>query len=142
MTSVQPSIRAPRVDTALAILRIVVGVVFIAHGAQKLFVWGHPGVVGAFTKMGIPVPALTGWVVAIVEFFGGVALVLGAAASIAAALIAVDMLGAMVFVHLKNGFFLPMGAEFAFTLFGAAVTIMIAGPGAWSVDGALRRHRP
>ena len=142
MTSMQPSNRVPRIDTALAILRIVVGVVFIAHGAQKLFVWGHPGVVGAFTKMGIPVPALGGWVVAIVEFFGGIALVIGAAASLAAALIAIDMLGAMVFVHLKNGFVLPMGAEFAFTLLGAAVTIMIAGPGAWSVDGALRRKQP
>lgn len=142
MTAVPPSIRAPRIDIALTILRIVVGVVFIAHGAQKLFVWGHPGVVGAFTNMGIPVPALTGWVVAIVEFFGGIALVIGAASSLAAGLIAIDMLGAMVFVHLKNGFFLPMGAEFAFTLFGAAVTILIAGPGGWSVDEALRRQRP
>lgn len=141
MTAVQSSIRAPRVDIALTILRIVVGVVFIAHGAQKLFVWGHTGVMGGFTQMGIPMPALTSWAVAIVEFFGGIALVIGAATSIAAALVAIDMLGAMVFVHAKNGFFLPTGAEYAFTLFFAAIAIMIAGAGPWSVDGALRRAR-
>ena len=122
---------------ALAILRIVAGAVLLAHGAQKVFVFGHAGVTGAFAGMGVPLPALSAAVVATVELLGGLALVLGFCTRLAALLLAIDMLGAILLVHAKNGFFLPTGTEFVLTLFGATVALAIAGGGAASIDARL-----
>ena len=132
---------APRIDAALAVLRVVTGVIFAAHGAQKLFVFGFAGVTGAFTQMGVPLPGLSGPLVALVEFFGGLALVVGLLTRLASAGLAVTMLGAIVMVHLAGGFFLPSGVEFALALFGACVAIALAGPGRLSADAALARRR-
>src|SRR5436305_2823030 len=117
-----------RMGLGLTILRIVVGIVFIAHGAQKLFVFGIHGVVGGFTQMGVPLPAISAPLIAILEFVGGIGLVLGLLTRIFAVLLALDMLGAIALVHLRNGFFLPTGFEFAFTLLGACVVLAVAGP--------------
>lgn len=131
-----------RTDVALLILRVVVGIVFVAHGAQKLFVWGHAGTAGAFAQMGLPMPAVAAFYATWVELLGGIALIPGIVTRIAAVLLAIDMLGAIVFVHMKNGFFLPNGAEHALTLLAAAVALAIGGPGAWALDdlrGGARR---
>lgn len=129
-----------QVDAALLVLRLVVGAIFIAHGGQKLFVFGLEGVQGAFGQMGVPAAALAGPLVAFVEFFGGIAVVLGALTRPFGVALAVTMLGAMLLVHLPAGFFAPQGIEFPLALLGGAAALAIAGGGAWSVDAALARR--
>src|SRR4029077_235805 len=64
-------------DWGITILRVVVGIVYLVHGSQKLFIYGFNGVEGAFTHMGIPMPALTGPLVLLLEFLGGIGLIAG-----------------------------------------------------------------
>jgi putative oxidoreductase len=123
----------------ITLLRIAVGAVFLAHGAQKLFVFHFAGVTQFFTKGGIPLPHVSAVVVTLVEFLGGIALVLGLGTRIASLLIAIDMLGATFFVHLKHGFFLPTGFEYAFTMLAANVGLMLTGPGALALDNLFGR---
>jgi putative oxidoreductase len=125
----------------IAILRFIAGVVFVAHGSQKIFVYGFAGVGGAFAQMGVPMPAVVGPVIALIELFGGVALIVGLFTRVAAIALACDMLGAMILVHAAGGFFLPNGLEFVLMLFAAALALVFAGPGALSVDGVLASRR-
>jgi putative oxidoreductase len=132
---------AERVNAALALLRVVVGSVFVAHGAQKLFVYGIAGVSGAFAGMGIPLAGVAGPAVALIEFLGGMALILGLFTRIMALGLAGTMLGAIFFVHIGSGFFAPEGVEFVLTLFAAAIALALTGPGGFSLDAALNRYR-
>lgn len=117
----------------LAVLRVVVGIVFLVHGYQKLFTFGFHGVAGMLGHMGIPLPGFFAMVVTVVEFVGGIFLIVGVATRIAAALIAIDMIVAILAVHLRNGFFNPRGFEFPLTLLAAMVCLTIAGGGALSL---------
>jgi putative oxidoreductase len=126
-----------QMDAALAILRVVVGTVFVVHGAQKLFVYGLAGVTGAFEGMGVPLAGLVGPGVALLEFAGGIALIVGLLTRLAASGLAATMLGAMVLVHLPAGFFVPNGVEFVLTLFATSVVLALTGAGAWSLDARL-----
>jgi putative oxidoreductase len=132
-----------RTDAGLAILRVVVGVVFVAHGAQKLFVYGLGGVSGNFDQMGIPAADVTAPLVAFVEFLGGLALVAGLLTRLAAVGLSAVMLGAITLVHLPAGFFAPRGVEFPLTLLAASVALAVMGAGRWSLDHviAARRHQ-
>ncbi len=124
----------------ITVLRLAVGIVFLMHGGQKLFILGFAGVAAFMGSLGIPAPALAGPLVALVEFLGGLALLLGLRARWAAALLAMDMLVAILTVHLPNGFFLPKGFEFAMTLLAANLALVFLGSGEASVDSLLQRR--
>ena len=106
------AVRDPRGDQALAILRVVIGIVFMAHGYQKFFMMGIPGVTSFFTQVGAPLPGLAAPFVSTLELAGGAALVAGFLARPIAFLLMCDMLTSILVVHLGNGFFVPDGIEF------------------------------
>jgi putative oxidoreductase len=130
-----------RLDIALLVLRLVLAAVFITHGYQKVFVYGFSGVTGMFTKMGVPLPTLVAPFVALVEFIGGIALLLGAFTRVFGFLLACDMLGAIILVHAKNGYAAPKGVEAVLGNFGMAVALALLGAGAYSIDALLSRRR-
>ena len=135
----RPSVN--QLNIGLTILRAVVGTIFVAHGAQKLFVFGFAGVSGAFGQMGIPAAGVVGPLVALVEFVGGLALIVGLLTRLAAAGLAVTMVGAILLVHISAGLFLPNGSEFALSLLGAVTFLALAGAGGYSFDAVIGRRR-
>lgn len=126
-------------DIAALIGRIAVGVVFVAHGWQKFTEFGMAGTAGSFDKMGVPLPTLSAWFAATVELAGGLALIAGVALPIAGVLLAVNMVGAWVIVHLPNGLLGEGGAELVVVLGAAALALGFNG-GAYSLDRVLFKN--
>jgi putative oxidoreductase len=135
-------------DVSFTILRVVLGVVFFAHGAQKMLGWfggfGFHGSMGFFTHMGIPAPVA--FLIICIEFFGGLGLIVGLLTRIAALGIAGDMIGAIFLVHLQNGFFMNWmgtqkgeGIEYHLLALAIAAALLLRGAGAFSLDGALSK---
>jgi putative oxidoreductase len=121
----------------LAVLRIVVGIVFLMHGYQKLFKFGFHGVAAMFGHMGIPLPAVSAIIVTLVEFVGGILLITGLATRIPALLNAIDMLVAIAVVHGRHGFFSQSGGvELPLTLLAATICLVLSGGGAASFHKA------
>lgn len=119
-------------------LRVVIGFLFAAHGWQKYFQYTLDGTVAAFGQMGVPAPTLVAPVVATLEIVGGIALILGVLARIFAALLALNMLGAMFLVHAPAGVFVDAGGfELVLALAVGALAIALLGPGRISVDRFL-----
>ena len=135
-------------DVALTMLRVVLGVVFFAHGAQKLLGWfggyGFHGTMGFFQQMGMPAPVVL--LIICTEFFGGLGLIVGLLTRIAALGIGVEMIGAIFLVHLPNGFFMNWagtqkgeGFEYHLLAIATAGALLLRGSGAFSLDRTLSK---
>ncbi len=134
-------------DSTLTILRLVLGIVFFAHGAQKMLGWfggyGFSGTMHFFTQVA-HIPAPLAFLAICAEFFGGLGLIVGFLTRIAAFGITCNMLVAVLTVHLHNGFFMNWtgqqkgeGFEYHLLVLAITITLMIRGAGAFSVDRAL-----
>ena len=139
-------------NPATVILRLVLGVVFFAHGAQKLLGWfggpGFSGTMGLFTGY-LHIPAPFALLAIAAEFLGGLGLIVGFLTRIAAFGITVNMLVAIATVHRSFGFFMnwtgtQKGEGFEYHILVLAITayLMIRGAGAFSVDHAIREAPP
>jgi putative oxidoreductase len=123
-------------------VRIPVGLIFAAHGAQKLFGWfGGYGLEGTgqfFGSIGLSPGYLMALLAGSAEFFGGLALVLGVLVRPAAASLAFAMLIAIFSVHFSKGFFLDKGGyEYALALFAASLSLLFSGGGRYAADALL-----
>lgn len=126
----------------LLVLRIVVGVIFAAHGAQKVFEYTIPGTIGSFEGMGIPFPEIAAPLVAFVELIGGILLALGLFTRPVGVILAVDMIVALFAVHLPAGLWVGEGGyEFVAVLGAATLALAFSGAGRFSLDGAFLRGR-
>ncbi len=135
-------------DVSLTTLRVVLGVVFFAHGAQRMLGWfggdGFQGTMGVLTQTGMPAPVAL--LIICAQFFGGLGLLVGLLTRIASLGIAGLMIGAIFMVHLQNGFFMNWmgnqkgeGIEFHLLALAMAAVLLLRGAGAFSVDRALSK---
>ncbi len=131
-------------DTAIAIVRIVLGAVFLAHGAQKMLGWfggdGFSATMGFFTKVA-HIPAPLALLAICAEFFGGLGLIVGLFARVAALGIAVNMAVAIAGVHYRFGLFMNWfgkqqgeGFEYHLLAIAMALLVIMRGAGAFSLD--------
>jgi putative oxidoreductase len=139
MNTLIKSVVATHAGYGLALVRIIAGLTFAAHGSQKLFGWfgGHglAGVAQWMESIGLAPGYLMALLAGSAEFFGGLALIIGLLARPAAALLAVTMLVAIVTVHLSNGFFMSNnGYEFALALLAISLAVLVEGAGKLSLD--------
>ena len=136
-------------DVFLTVLRLALGMVFFAHGAQKLLGWfggfGYTATMGFFTHQ-VGLPAAVAFLVIMTEFFGGLGLIFGFLTRIPALGIGVEMIVAALMVHLPNGFFMnwygsQKGEGYEFHILAVAISfaLLVRGAGAFSVDRALSK---
>ncbi|MDX1624352.1 MAG: DoxX family protein [Gemmatimonadota bacterium] len=122
---------------SLTVLRAVAGIIFVMHGYPKLF-GGIGNTAGFFEGLGIPLPTIAAWGIAILETAGGLALILGFLVTPVAILLAIHMLAGILLVHLPNGFYVvgpgQGGVEFNLLLIASLLTLIALGPGAASID--------
>lgn len=123
-------------------MRVAAGVIFAAHGAQKLFGWfggyGLEGTGGWMASIGLEPGVLMAALAGGAEFFGGLALILGLLVRPAAVVLALTMVVAIVTVHLANGLFMANnGYEFGLVLLAVSVSLAIRGAGSVSADQVI-----
>jgi putative oxidoreductase len=137
-------------DFALLLVRLVLAVVFFAHGAQKVFGWfegpGLSGFVTSLSRGGMPPPIA--YLVAFGELLGAAALLSGFLTRLAAAGLAIEMLGGVLLIHRRFGFFMNWtgtkkgeGFEYSLTLAVVLLALVVAGAGDYSLDSSRGRRR-
>jgi putative oxidoreductase len=144
------SLTGTHADLVVAVARIVLGIIFFAHGAQKMLGWyGGPGLASSmrtFTEH-LHLPPTLAFLVIAGELFSGVGLIVGLFSRIAALVIALTMVGAIATVHFRFGLFLNWfgtqqghGIEYHLLTIALALVIVVQGAGAFSLDGLLHEH--
>ena len=142
MSKLIQTVLGTRAGYGLTVLRIFVGIIFAAHGSQKLFGWfGGGGLAGTaqwMESIGLAPGTLMALLSGGTEFFGGLALIVGLLARPAALGLSFTLLVAILSVHIHNGLFMANnGYEFALALLGGTVAVLIEGAGKLSIDRAL-----
>ncbi|PAA12741.1 DoxX family protein [Pseudomonas fragi] len=142
MSKLIHTVLGSRAGYGLTVLRVFVGIIFAAHGSQKLFGWfGGGGLAGTaqwMESIGLAPGTLMAALAGGTEFFGGLALIVGLLARPAALGLSFTLLVAIFSVHISNGLFMANnGYEFALALLGGTVAVLIEGAGKLSIDRAI-----
>ncbi|MFB3787272.1 MAG: DoxX family protein [bacterium] len=126
-------------DFGLMILRLTVGIIFAIHGFTKIFHGGGmTATILTFTELGVYFPAITAWLVALGELFGGGCMILGLFTREAALYLTVIMAGAILTIHGQHGFFnINQGYEYNLMLIGACLCLLFSGGGSGAMDKVL-----
>jgi putative oxidoreductase len=144
------SLTATHADWIVAIARIVLGIIFFAHGAQKMLGWygglGLASSMRTFTEY-LHLPSTLAFLVIAGEFFSGLGLIVGLFSRIAALVIALTMVGAIATVHFRFGLFLNWlgtqkghGIEYHLLAIALALVVIVKGGGAFSLDRLVHEH--
>ena len=130
---------------SLTLLRAILGIIFIYHGYAKLFVpGGFKGTVGFLTAIKIPLPLYASLLISLVEFVGGILLIIGLLSRWASVLLFIEMLVALFKVHLKQGLIISQqayGYEFIILILAALAVIITNGPGSFSIGKMLFKKK-
>lgn len=134
-------------QSALTVIRVIIGLLLVAHGTQLLFGWfggtGIPGTIKFAATLGLQPAPFWGLLAALGEFGGGILLLLGLLHPLGALAIMGSMLVAIIKVHLPHGFWIANGGmEFALLLFVLAGILGLADPGPYALDNRLPRQLP
>ena len=144
MSKLIQTVLGTRAGYGLTVLRVFVGIIFVAHGSQKLFGWfGGGGLAGTaqwMESIGLTPGTLMALLSGGTEFFAGLALIVGLLARPAALGLSFTLLVAIFSVHIHNGLFMANnGYEFALALLGGTVAVLLEGAGKLSIDGAIAK---
>ena len=144
MSKLIQTVLGTRAGYGLTVLRVFVGIIFAAHGSQKLFGWfGGGGLAGTaqwMESIGLTPGTLMALLSGGTEFFGGLALIVGLLARPAALGLSFTLLVAIFSVHIHNGLFMANnGYEFALALLGGTVAVLLEGAGKLSIDSAIAK---
>lgn len=125
-------------ELGMAILRIVLGVVFLTHGSHRLFVGGVGPAADSFATLGIPMAGFAAWFITLLEVGGGIALLLGWMTSAFSVLLIVEMMTGIVLVHGARGWFVVRagqgGVEFNVLIVAGLLALILVGPGSGALD--------
>ena len=125
-------------NAGLLLIRLVIGLIFMGHGSQKLFGWfggyGPKGTGGWMESIGLKPGVLMAVFAGLAEFIGGLLFAAGFLTPVGAALIVITMLMAIITVHAKSGFWSPNGFEYQLVLIATAIGVAIIGPGVYALS--------
>ena len=143
MLNFTSTFKSPTESAGLLIARIILGIVLIAHGWQKLNEWTIAGTTEAFTGMGVPAATIAAPIAATVELIGGILILIGLVARIAAALVALQMFGAGIWGgHFGSGIMVAEnGWELVMVIAAVAVILLAAGPGQYAADNFIFKNK-